>query len=315
MNDEDFNDLFPTSGEAASAEPPHAESPSPPSSEGSGDGRPPATSDALPESPPQESQQESKTVPLAALQEERQKRRELEERIKAEAERHARLEQRLDTLFAQRDQVRVDEPKPPSHPDLDEDPVANLDFRLKQQETAAQQARQAQEQQAQLQQFTNEFNRREMQFANETPDYMPAVQWLRKQRQSELELMGYNAAYAAQLVDGEAMAYAIQMTQNGVDPVKAFYQTAYQRGYRPPDSSPTPGANGPAAPGVNGLAAPGAPQVNLAQLQQNMDRAQSAGGGATPAPQTTLADLAEMTDEEFEKATSGGRWARLWGQR
>jgi hypothetical protein len=204
--------------------------------------------------------------------------------------------------FRQRMEQQIQQPPKAAdaenpYPELDDDPVTNLDQRLKQQEQAVKQQTEAQAQQAQLEQFSRGFQLQEQQFASEAPDYYDAVGFLRNQRQGELKLMGYNDQQAAQLVDAEALNYAITMTQNGVNPVQAFYETARQRGYK---------GQAPAAPAET--------QVNLQELQANIASAESMGpSGAAPVDGPSLAQLAEMSDDEFESATSGDNWKKLWG--
>lgn len=254
-----------------------------------GESEPPPVDEPTGTTEPEEGS-EPKQVPLAALHEEREKRKALEEQTRLMEDRFNEFRQRMEQQIAPKEEAEEVGP-----PDLDEDPVSNLDARLKQQELAVKQQQEDLAQQQQLEQFTRGFQMREAEFASQNPDYYDAVNHLRTQRQGELRMMGYNDQQASQIVDAEAINYAITMTQNGVDPVQTFYQTAAQRGYKQP-------------------AAPAEAQVDITQLSENIQRAESIGpSGDTPSGAPTLAQLSEMSDDEFEAATSGKNWQKLWG--
>ncbi len=237
---------------------------------------------------PEAAPEEPRKVDLGALHEERAKRRELEARLEAQEARFQAFQERLKTP----------EPPAPELPAFDEDPASNLDARLKAQEEmvnqtaeSLRQQQEAQVQQAQLGQFQQEFYAKEAQFAQQTPDYYEAVNWLRGQRAQELTHLGYQPAQVQQMVDQEAVSYAITATNNGVDPVSMFYETAKSRGYSPATKEPDPAV--------------------LAAKQQKAATVGPSGRGAGT-DDISLSDLANMSDEDFDRYTSGDKWANLW---
>jgi hypothetical protein len=234
-----------------------------------------------------EEPREQKKVDLGALHEERAKRRDLERRLEGQE----RAFQEFQARLAERDA-----PQPPPVPEFDEDPAANLDARMRAQEAAIRQSQETDHQRrqrdhdvSQLQNFQQDFYVKEQTFANKTPDYYEAVNWLRSQRGAELKSMGYGESDVARMVDQEALSYAVTATQNGVDPAPMFYNVAVQRGYSKGRGT------------------------DLNRLAANQAQARSVGpSGQTGTGNTTLAELANMSDDDFDKLTSGDKWKKLW---
>jgi len=235
-------------------------------------------------------------VPHQALHEERERRKDMEQQVRRMEERFNEFQARLQQETAQ---PKAAEPEIPS---FDEDPASNLDGRLRMQEETAQrlqaettQQRQQRENQEKIVMFEREFQTKEATFAAKTPDYYQATEFLRNSRFNELKNLGYQEPQARQILDSEALNYAITATNNGVDPVEMFYKVARERGYK--------GAAPAAAPG----------NVNLKELNENIERSESMGSrGSTPRESLSFDDLASMSDSDFDKATSGDGWKELW---
>lgn len=253
---------------------------------------PEPTPEPVPEPEPEpEPEQEAQKVPLGALHEERAKRRELEQQIKAMEDRFQQFQDKITS----EDQL-LQNPLP----EFEDDPAANLDARLRAQEEALRaneewrkQTEQVSQQTQQLQQFQNDFYAKEQAFAQNTPDYYEAVQYLRNQRAAELESLGYSTEQVGAMVDQEAMSYAVTASQNGVDPVQMFYNVAAQRGYK-------------ATP-------PATPEPDLTQIAALQEQAKAVGtSGQSGSAEVNLADLANMSDEDFDRYTSGSNWSKLW---
>ena len=239
-----------------------------------------------------------KMVPHQALHAEREERKKLQEQLSAQQQRFDEFVARMATA-----KLESNEQEEPQVPEFDEDPAENLNARLAQQEQTqkalleAQKAQSEQaQQQAQLANFQADFQVKEANFASQNPDYYQATEFLRQSRVEELKMLGFTEAQAMQSVEIEAWQYAVTASKQGVDPVEMFYTVAKQRGYK----------------GANNGTPDGAPQPSVSELKENMSRAESMGPSGSSPKSITLADLANMSDSEFDKATSGEAWEQLW---
>lgn len=264
---------------------------------------PQETKTETPEAPatPEEGKEpDSRVVPLAALHEERARRKELAaniENLRAEqARRDAILEQRLNQLAQTRQQEQV--------PSFEENPAAHLmhgQQQTQQSVQAMQQALsnwQAQQHQAQVfQALTERIGQHEAAFAQQAPDYQDAVAHLRNQIAAEIAADGAEPEAAAAEADKRIRLFAYQRAQAGQNPAQAAYAIAKARGY------------------VAKTAAPAAPTGE--QVIKNQQRVSAAsktlGGGGAPAGKLTLEALASMSDDEFAEATKGNKWAQIAG--
>lgn len=250
----------------------------------------------------EQTQQEpdSRVVPLAALHEERTRRKELAaevQRIRDEqARRDAILEQRLAALTNQRQQEQV--------PAFEENPAAHLKYGQDQlQQTVqatAQQLQQWQQQQAEqaaIQQLSTVVMRNEAAFAQQAPDYQEAVDYLRNQRVAEIVADGGDEAQADAIARRELMQLALTRAHAGQNPAEVAYKFAKARGYTPKAAQPQ--------------------QLAPAERLQNQQRvgaaSRSIGNGGPANNKLSLETLATMTDEEFAAATSGNNWQKVMG--
>ena len=245
---------------------------------------------------PNTTPQEDKTVSLAALHEERSRRKEMSARMEKMEERYNHMVERL--------LPQEPEPQGPQVPDFDEDPAQNLKMRVEMAEAQNKQFQQAQLQQQQAQQpgfqtqqWVSSFQETERAFNESNPDYYDAAQWLRDSRAAEYKSLGYNDAQIQEFLVGEALQLGQQIEGQGGNPAEAFYNLAKARGF-------TPGSQ-------DRQASTGKVDLSQVAAGQNANRGQGSAG-ANPRP-ITLADLAEMSDDDFDKATEGGNWQNLWG--
>ena len=228
----------------------------------------------------------TKTVPLAALHEERERRKELAEQVKREAAERQKLESRFEEL-----KQRLAAPPPPPAPEipaLDVDPVANFDARLRQQEMARQQFEAERQQQSQVASFHAAVAQAEAAYRAQATDYDAAVAHLQRTFETEAQFMGISPGDIARSV-------AVTALQNGRNPAEVAYNLAKSRGYT--------GAK-PAATAADGMAA--------------IERGQAATGSAANAPAAaeanltanrlanmSLKDFAQVSDADFRKLMGG----------
>lgn len=237
---------------------------------------------------PEPEPEKEKYVPHGAFHEERQRRKELQaelERVRHENAQTAQvMQQVLQQLRQQQSPI----------PDIQEDPVTNIDTRLRQiEEFRQQQAREQQEraqieqQQAQAAQLTHAYRAAAQEYAAQVPDLGEAYRHLIGSRVSEYQALGYDTQSAHALVQQEEMQIAAKAFHDGVNPAQRIYELAKLRGY----------------------AKQQAPQEQKMETLQRGTRASRATGGAPQTGEITLEALAEAAD-----SLSPDEFNKLWSQ-
>jgi hypothetical protein len=232
---------------------------------------------------------ENRRVPLAALREERERRKELTAKIDQQAAMMARLEGRFQQLLtpppSQEQQQRAPTP--------DEDPIAVL-RNLQQQHDQRTSWEQSQAARAQFEQAVAS---REAEFMKRTPDYADAAAFLQQRRAADLEAMGVSdPRQRAQVLYQEAAGMAMNAMQANKNPAEVAYGLARSWGYQPKGQQQQPGAD---------------QRIEMAQRAQAASGSLSAGGGRSTAP-PSLDAIDAMSDEEFSKL-SDAKWRKAWG--
>ena len=224
-------------------------------------------------------------VNYGALAEERGKRKELESKI-------AQMEGRF------QDFVERAAPKEPDAeiPGFDEDPAEYL--RMNQEATQrtvqsiSQQQAQEVEQRYQRQQidaFAGRLGESEADFAKTNPSYFDAANFLRESRMAEYKMLGWKEHEVQSKITEETVMLGLDAEQRGISPAQRFYDIAKGRGFQ---------------------AKSGSPVGNLQQVKDNQGTTSLGSNGVSPR-RATLAVLADMNDDEFDKATDGDNWKRL----
>ena len=261
-------------------------------------------------------------VPLAALHEERERRKGLEkanaEATAAHAAELARAQERLNLLAAAVQEAAKPPPATPAAPepipDFDADPAGHIraTFKAQQDEIRGlrealgqhgqsfQQMEQQRQQQtaiADLQRWAQQQEAAEM-AAN--PVYAEAQKFLVEGRHAELEAMGYaDPAYRTQLIANDAFAMANAARQQGGNFAQRVFALAKSRGFAPKAPEPSP-----AAPA---LAAPETPTREAAQ-ERGREMAMSLGSaGGAPRGALTADALARMSDADFAKTLDAAK--------
>lgn len=256
------------------------------------------------EKEPAQPEEKPKMVPLAALHEERERRKELQKRVEAEGQDRARLAGRLDAL---NEAMRPKEQPKPLDPTTQPLEVLQELTQFRDQTLAERQ------QQHQMQQFTNAYASRAQEFAKETPDFKDAYKFVVDSRVRELQAIGYDATTAAQMAQNDELNIAGKAFQDGKNPAQVLYTLAEARGYKKADPAAAAAPNGSGAP----------PPDPMARLESKLDtiaKGQAAGkslggSGGAPGESLTLESLAGMSDTEFaelEGRMKGRDWEKLW---
>ena len=238
----------------------------------------------------------AKTVPLAALHEERTRRKEMAQQIEQmraqQAERDRIIEQRLAAL------VQSQQPKPP---EFDENPAEHLRHQLQtvqqSQQATAQQIEawnQAQQRQAMEQQLAQQVVAQEAAFVQTAPDYNDAVKYLFQARVRELAVFGVEQDQAMAKASEELRQHAFWAASRGQNPAEMAYRIAESRGYQ--RKAQVPGA------------------AEKMQLQQKgVAASRSLGSGGSGGGKVSVEALLAMTDDDFAAATKGNNWSKLMG--
>ena len=246
-----------------------------------------------------------KTVPLAALHEERQRikelRRELDQTKEVTRIGNERLNQLMAALQQQQQQPIPDvQQQQQPIPDVQVDPVSNFDMRLRQQQQIIEQqnqwlARQQQEQaqRQQYEQLHSYVNSQERAFVAQKPDYVEAVNHLKQADARALMALGHDEETAAQMVHSHFTQLAVQLANQGVNLPERIYALAQAKGYTPKSSEG---------------------QQRIQTAQRGVAASRSLGSGAGTANNLTLEALASMPAEEFAEATKDPKvFRRLMG--
>lgn len=259
-------------------------------------------------------------VDYGALHAEREKRRAAEAREREGSQKLATLMGRFDVLqqLAQQKQAPQDKSEPPIEvPDINVDPVGHFAAKdaIREKEMSELRAwKQNQDQQAQVRNNVARIQElaqaHETEFSKTTPDYNEAFQYLRANRDMELQAMGYSdPGMRQQIIQNDAIQIAAQALQGQRNAAEAVYNIAKARGYtaKAPTPAPTPK---PAEPHPD--------TVKLETVAKGQKTAGSLGqvNGSAPA-ETSVKAILDMSDEDFAAKFAGAdgeaNWRKLMG--
>lgn len=242
----------------------------------------PAAEPAKAAEPPKETEKPVRLVPHQALHEEREKRKQLEQRLAA-------LE-------------KEQQPAPPAgdqEPDETTDPIGTIAW-LKAQRAKEQAERaEAQRQQDYLQDLGRKVQTRVDAYAAEHPEYKEQVHFLREFRFRQLMDLGvYTPQAAAQQIQAEEIALGKMAVDYDLDPGEIVSKQAALAGWKPKEpeapakpETPTPAPAPEAAAKIERLAKGQAAAVSS-----------SGAGGGGPAAEMTLERLLELDGAAFDEA-------------
>lgn len=234
-----------------------------------------------------------------ALRLEREKRKELEKALKAQAERSTKIEQVLESV------LKPDAKEPV--PDPDEDPVGYTNYKIEQLEKAHQKQQdylrkqyEYQQQQQQQQQFINLYAEDAKTFSVGQPDFMDAYNHLIQSRIEEHMVAGYDRNIANELVKQEEAAIVAKAFDDGESPSARVYALAKKRGY---------------AKAVN-QSHQQAKSSKLEMVNQGLKSNKSLGsntGAANKGERLNPDDIDSMSDEDFNKLYEQFKAGTLFG--
>lgn len=264
---------------------------------------------------------QSRKVDIGALHEERKRRKEAVAEAAKAREEAAKLMGRFETIqqLMQRNQPQQQKPQaeaPIEIPDINLDPVGHFAAKdaIRERELADLRSwKQMQDQQSEVrtnaERLTQIAQSHEAVFSKTTPDYPEAFQYLRAQRDAELQAMGYLDPNArSQAIMNDALAIAAQALQRNVNAAEVVYNMAKARGYQ--GKAPAPAAVAPTpAPAVQSPDA-----KKLATIAKGQAASQSLGqvNGAA-VPDISPEAIVKMSDAEFEKWATDDNWRKMMG--
>lgn len=209
-----------------------------------------------------------KFVPHQALHEERERRKELQQKVQS-------MESRFQQLIESVTPVK-------NIPTLDEDPVQNFDARVREIEQTVTRQKEHQQQQEQEAAVVNAYRQAAESFSKETPDFPDAYKHYISGRTSELQAMGLNVQTAMQQVKQEEFWVALRCLQAGDNPAEKLYEAAKVRGY------------------AKNVAEKETAEKKLETISKGQQAAKLSGASSASG-KLTLEALAEMDEEDFLK--------------
>lgn len=235
-------------------------------------------------------------VPHGAFHEERQKRKEVEQRLEQERVNRAKLEERLNIL-AESVRQRQEREKP-QIPAFEEDPANHLRMqtqmeaeRITRLEKALAQREQQSRADAEDKNFVTSYQAKAIEFSAKTPDFKEAYNHILRSRIEDYKVMGHTEEEALRFTLNDERAIASNAMKRGLNPAEVIYNLAKRGGYAPRQAS-----------------------TDLAAVNKGVQAAKSIGqiSGRTGASKLSLEAIANMSDAEFSEATKGANWEKLW---
>lgn len=240
-------------------------------------------------------QTDGKPVPLGALQEERQKRQQAQDRNRElETQNNTLLERMNQILMLQQQQQQAaqqpqQQPQEEQIPEFIDDPVGHLEAVKAQfrRELAAMQQQmqgvnQHQQQQIQYNQMSARAQMQENEFRAVTPDYDAAVLHFRAVKIAEYAALGLNEEQQNAQLGRDSVGLAQYAIANNRNPAEVLYNLAKALRYAPAD---------PAA----------APQQPAATPPTSLSNLSGSGRAPDEKGKLTAQDIARMPQAEFDK--------------
>ncbi len=217
-------------------------------------------------------------VPHQALHEERTKRQALERQLK-EIE------------------ARTTQAPPPEIPDETKDPIGTITA-LRQEIERAKQERAAS---YQMQQLASQVQSRIASYAQEHPEYIEQMQFLRKSRADDLRDLGHTDGEIGQIIAAEEMSLAKMAVDKDLDPGEMIAKFAVRRGWQ---AKAPPVLDLLIPPVVVPPAAAAAAQIDRLERGQRAATTSSRSGGESPRGEMTIEDIVKLNGKAFDDASA-----------
>lgn len=238
-----------------------------------------------------------KLIPVEVLQEERRERQALARQIQEREQEFIRVQTRLEALQEALN-PKVEPPK------YEEDPIGALKHEIDQTARGYQELQRAEQQRAQQAQAIahmeqlRAFGKSQAEaYAEKQPDFWDAYTAMQVIKEAELRAIGHtDDAQIRQWINEYEASIIEKAAKDGVNPAERLYSMAKAYGYAPKQA-------------VKDVAEK---KLETIAAGQNASKSLGAAGGTAPPAKLTLEALKDMSDEEFERATSNiEAWRRL----
>jgi hypothetical protein len=233
-----------------------------------------------PPADPEAEEKPEKTVPYAAMHEERMMRKEAAQEAADAREKMARMEERFQMI---QERMAAPEPEPA---DFDDDPAEYLNETLQKTQAELAEVKQRLEGQDEQSEANQRFNNMMgnyktavQTYSSETPEFQDAYNYAFSGRVQEYMAAGYDEKTSTSIAQQDEVAIVQKAFADGVNPAERIHALAKARGFT-------------AAP------KPAGAEEKLAAIEKGQEAAKNLGGAAPP-PELTLEALADMDDEDF----------------
>lgn len=223
---------------------------------------------------------EQKTVPLAALHEERERRKKADAKADAVAKdfmaKQEKINKRLAEIFTGEEGGTSQEVR------FEDKPVEFLRKQIDDQKGKTEKIEGFFQQQQAMQELQSYAASNVAVFKKEAPDYDEAYDFIRAERIGEImDIYECDEAAAAQRVNEEELGFTLQCAREGRNPAKSLYAFAKRRGYKPSE---------------------GDGEKKLDNLQKGMNGSKSLSSAAGKSPTGLTAEaLLAMDDQEYSE--------------
>jgi hypothetical protein len=238
------------------------------------------------------------TVPLAALHEERTRRKDLDTKYREAEKQIAELKGKF-SIIERLNMPGGEKEAPKGPPTVEEDifgavkHVTETLGQMQKREADEKAAREAETTAAtERQTFVTNYQADAEKFKSTAPDYMEAYNFLLNSRAAELRAIGYDTPQSLhEAITADEYAIADMAFKKGKSPAEMIYALANQRGYKKADA-------GAADTGK------GAEKLATIERGQAANKSLSNTGGSSGDPEMTAAALIAMDLPEFEAWTA-----------
>lgn len=243
-----------------------------------------------------QSKGEAKHVPLAALHEERTRRKEIDKQLREAQQQIAEFRGKFSVIERLQGGQQQQTEQPAAIPTVEDDIFGNVKHvgeTVEQIKKRLDDADAASKAQAEHTTFVNSYKADAQKFIGTTPDYMDAYNHLLSSRAAELQAIGYEGEELGKALQADEIAIAQMAMSKGKSPAEMLYNLAKQRGYTKKEAAAAAAAAAPAAPS-------GAEKLEAIERGQAANKSLSNTGGNAGDQDMTAERLMGMPLDEFE---------------
>lgn len=236
---------------------------------------------------------EPKHVPLAALHEERTRRKEIDKQLREAQQQIAEFRGKFSVIEKLNGGQQQQTEQPPAIPTVEDDIFGNVKHvgeTVEQLKKRLDDADAASKAQTEHTTFVNSYKADAQKFTETNPDYMEAYNHLLGSRAAELQAIGYEGEELGKALQADEIAIAQMATSKGKSPAEMLYNLAKLRGYTKKEAAAAAAAAPPA----------GIEKLETIERGQAANKSLSNTGGNAGDQDMTAERLMSMPMDEFE---------------